>query len=64
MKRSKLITIIVGTGAAVVALAFLVMNLSLGDKQLDWRPKHLYAVADPQFVRTMSVMLGPPLTGT
>ena len=41
----------------------LVTNLSLGDKQVDWRPEHLYAVADPQFVRTMSVMLGPPLTG-
>jgi cardiolipin synthase A/B len=63
MKRRKLITIILGTGAALVALVLLVMNLSLGDKQVDWRPKHLYAVADPQFVRTMSVMLGPPLTG-
>ena len=59
--------IIVATVAATVgvtvALVLLVMNLSLGDKQVDWRPKHLYAVADPQFVRTMSVMLGPPLTG-
>ena len=56
-------TIIVATVAATLALVFLVMNLSLGDKHVDRRPKHLYAVADPQFVRTMSVMLGPPLTG-
>jgi cardiolipin synthase len=55
--------IVVATIAATAAIAFLVMNLSLGDKQVDWRLKHLYAVADPQFVRTMSVMLGPPLTG-
>ena len=63
MKLRSPLTIIVATAAVTVTLVFMVMNLSLGDKQVDWRPKHPYAIADPQFVRTMSVMLGPPLTG-
>jgi cardiolipin synthase len=57
-----IVATVAATVGVTVALVLLVMNLSLGDKQVDWRPKHLYAVADPQFVRTMSVMLGPPLT--
>jgi cardiolipin synthase len=46
-----------GTGLAVL----LVANLSLGDKKIDENVPSLYTVADPQFVRTMSVMLGPAL---
>ena len=63
MKRRKLVAIIAGTIVATVAIVLVVTNLSLGDKQVDWRTQHLYGVDDPQFVRTMSVMLGPPLTG-
>jgi cardiolipin synthase len=52
--------------AAVAILATLlvvlaVLNLSLGDKQIDRQLGHLYATADPQFLRTMGVLLGPPL---
>ena len=39
----------------------LLLNLSLGDKQVDRRIQSLYTVADPQFARTMGVMLGPAL---
>jgi cardiolipin synthase A/B len=45
------------TGLAVL----LVANLTLGDKVIDQNVPSLYSVADPQFVRTMSVMLGPAL---
>jgi len=45
------------TGLAVLAAA----NLSLGDKKIDTSVTSLYGVADPEFVRTMSVMLGPAL---
>src|SRR5947207_8257818 len=45
------------TGLAVV----LVANFTLGDKVLDRQIETLYSVSDPQFVRNMSVMLGPPL---
>ena len=63
MKLRKYAAIIGGTIAATIAIVLLVTNLSLGDKQVDWRTEHLYAVEDPQFVRTMGVMLGPPLAG-
>jgi len=44
------------------ALAVLVAaNLSLGDKKIDTSVASLYGVGDPEFVRTMSVILGPAL---
>jgi cardiolipin synthase len=46
-----------GTGLGVL----LVANLTLGDKHIDENVPSLYAVSDPQFVRTMGVMLGPAL---
>jgi cardiolipin synthase len=45
------------TGLAVLAAA----NLSLGDKKIDTSVASLYGVGDPQFVRTMNVILGPAL---
>jgi cardiolipin synthase len=39
----------------------LIANLTLGDKVIDENVPSLYTVADPQFARTMSVMLGPAL---
>lgn len=61
MKLHKRAWIIVSTIVATMAIAVLGVNLSLGDKQIDLRPQHLYAVAHPQFLRTMGVMLGPSL---
>ena len=49
--------------AAVVltVLATLaVLNLR-AEKKIDVRPTHLYPVADQQFLRSMSMLLGPPL---
>ena len=49
--------------AAVVltALTTLVLLNLRAEKKIDVRPTHLYAVADPQFLRSMGVLLGPPL---
>ncbi len=41
----------------------LVANLSLGDKVIDEEVPSLYSVADAQFLRSMSVLLGPQLIG-
>ena len=46
-----------GSGLAVLIAA----NLTLGDKKIDRSVPALYSVADPQFVRAMSVLLGPAL---
>jgi cardiolipin synthase len=46
---------------ATVTAVLLVLNLSLGDKQIDRRLTHLHDTSDPQFLRTMGVLLGPSL---
>ena len=43
------------------ALVLLVLNLSLGDKQIDTRLTRLYSVADAQFPRAAASILGPAL---
>lgn len=39
----------------------LLLNLTLGNKQIDDRIETEYSVVDPQFLRTMGSLLGPPL---
>lgn len=49
-------------GAVVLTLLATLVVLNLrAEKKVDVKPTHLYAVADPQFLRAMSVLLGPPL---
>jgi cardiolipin synthase len=54
-------------GAVVVAVvasaltAIVVVNLSLGDKKIEHVVPSLYGVEDAQFLRSMGVLLGPPL---
>ncbi len=47
--------------ALVAVLA--VLNLSSGEKKITHRIEHLYSVSDPQFVRSMGLLLGPPIVG-
>lgn len=42
-------------------LALLVMNLGLGEKRITHEIEHLYPVDDPQFYRSMGMLLGPDL---
>ena len=54
------------TTAWIAALATIVaigigMNFITPEKQLDQKLEHLYPVADEQFQREMSVMLGPAI---
>jgi cardiolipin synthase len=46
---------------ATLAIVWLILNLSLGDKQIDTRLTRQYAVADEQFPRAMGVLLSPAL---
>lgn len=43
-------------------VVFLLMSLGRSDKTVSRRLTHRFAVADPQFRREMSVMLGPTIT--
>jgi cardiolipin synthase len=53
------IAILTFLGTALGVL--LVANLTLGDKVIDESVPSLYTVADPQFARSMGVLLGPAL---
>ena len=58
--HSRVVAVVVAILVTAVA-AFLVLNLSLGDKTIDRRVEALYGVEDPQFMRTMNALLGPPI---
>ncbi len=50
--------------ALLTALAFLLAsNLTSGEKKIDPRIASLYGVDDPQFLRSMGSLLGPPVVG-
>lgn len=61
-KRGKRIfyTLLSACGGALLSL--LVANLGLGDKQIDTELRQVHTTTDPQFVRTMGVLLGPDFT--
>ena len=54
------VLVIVGTIVVTLLTTLVVLNLR-AEKKIDIRPQHLYATADPQFLRSMGVLLGPPL---
>lgn len=58
---TKTLAIIVATSLVTALGVLLVTNLSLGNKQVDRRIETLYTVADPQFLRSMGSLLGPPI---
>ncbi len=47
--------------AAGVLLVLLIANLSSSSKRVEHRLAHLYAVREPQFIRSMGSLLGPPI---
>ena len=51
--------IIAATIAVTLFAVFIVLNLGLGTRKITRQIEALYTVDDPQFVRTMGVMLGP-----
>ena len=53
---------IVITLVLAVLGTLLALNLAGGEKRIEVRPQHQYAAGDPQFLRSMGVLLGPPLT--
>jgi cardiolipin synthase len=50
----------ISCGVTVVA-ALLVVNLSLAERRISAQVEPLYSIEDPQFLRSMGSMLGPPL---
>ena len=60
MKRRDIV--VAAIAIAVTAVTGLVaLNLRTGEKQIEQTVARLYATQDPQFVRAMGVLLGPPI---
>ena len=60
MKR-KPIWIALISSVVTVCATLLVMNFATGEKKIKRQIERRYGVDDPQFVRSMSSLLGPPL---
>lgn len=60
MSRKRFFIILLSV-AATVAVVLFVVNVSSGEQKITERIVHQYGIADPQFQRSMSVLLGPPL---
>ena len=50
------------TMLATIALTVVVMNFMASEKKIDKKIEPLYAVSDPQFLRSMGSLLGPALS--
>lgn len=60
--KSKFLIIFVSV-AVTLLLVLLALNLSLGSKKVQEEIPRLYSVADPQFERSMGVLMGPAIVG-
>jgi cardiolipin synthase len=49
------------TVVVTVAVTLIALNFVTGEKKIDKRLRSLYAVSDPQFLRSMGSLLGPAL---
>ena len=62
MKKKRSLPFVIITTVILTAVVVLVaMNLMGGEKKIRWEPRHEYGVDDPQFLRSMGVLLGPTL---
>jgi len=59
-KRKPAMTILL-TVVVTVAVTLIALNFVTGEKKIDKRLQSLYAVSDPQFLRSMGSLLGPAL---
>jgi cardiolipin synthase len=55
------LAVVLATAVVTAAVTLLIVNLSIGENQITERVEHAYAISDPQFQRSMGVLLGPPL---
>ncbi|MBC7501916.1 MAG: cardiolipin synthase [Herminiimonas sp.] len=59
-KKNKAV-IIVTTIFATVLVTLLILNFTMGEKKVTREIAHLYTTKDPQFLRTMGLLLGPAM---
>ena len=59
--RTKPVVTVLLTCAATLLAGFLFLNFAPGEKKIEQQLARKYDVADPQFRRSMDVLLGPPM---
>ena len=59
--RTNMALIIVATVLVTIVAVVLFINATTGEKRVKEKIGHLYSVRDPQFERTMGVLLGPAI---
>ncbi|AET94389.1 phospholipase D/Transphosphatidylase (plasmid) [Burkholderia sp. YI23] len=57
------IALIVLTVVATLAVVLVIANLTSGEKKIEHKIERLYGSHDPQFIRSMGLLLGPPVIG-
>ncbi|MDE1012018.1 MAG: cardiolipin synthase [Paraburkholderia fungorum] len=55
------IALIVLTVVVTLVVVLVIANLTSGEKKLEHKIERLYASDDPQFIRSMGLLLGPPV---
>lgn len=55
------IALIALTVVATVFVVLVIANLTSGEKKIEHKIERLYASDDPQFLRSMGLLLGPPV---
>jgi cardiolipin synthase len=61
MKGPRSLWIAIGSSLLTLVVVVVALNLSIGETHIDQRLRHQYAVDDPQFARSMGVLLGPAI---
>ena len=61
LRKKKMFWTIAITALVTVLAVVLAMNFATPEKKLERKIEHRYAISDPQYLREMSVMLGPTI---
>ncbi len=61
LSRRRQIVLVLGAILATLAVVLVAVNFMTGEKRIEHRLSHDYALEDPQFALELGVLLGPPL---
>ena len=61
MKSARWLRIVAVTAGVTLAAVVLALNFTTGEKKIEQRIERLYGVEDPDFLRSMGVLLGPAI---
>ncbi len=61
METGRWLRIVAGTAVLTIGAVVLALNFTTGEKKIEQRIERLYGVDDPDFLRSMGVLLGPAI---